>query len=50
MMFGLYTYKTIPLEHRKKCDKIFMQTIKGALEKPVLRRRTFICLFQKASY
>jgi SAM-dependent methyltransferase len=50
MMFGLYTYKTIPLEHRKNCDKIFMQTIKGALEKPVLKRRTFICLFQKASY
>lgn len=47
-MFGLYTYKTVPLKHRKQCDKIFLQIIKEELEKPVLHRRTFICLFKKA--
>jgi len=47
-MFGIYTYKTIPFGHRKQCDEIFMETIRGELEKPVLQRRTFISLFEKS--
>lgn len=47
MMFGIYTYQTIPLKHRKQCDTIFLQTIKEKLEKPVLQRHTFISLFKK---
>ena len=46
-MFGLYTYKTVPLKHRKQCDTTFLQTIRDELEKPVLQRRTFISLFKK---
>lgn len=46
-MFGLYTYKTVPLKHRKQCDTIFLQTIRDELEKPVLQRRTFLSLFKK---
>ena len=48
MMFGIYTYKTIPLRHRKQCDEIFLETLKEVLEKPVLQRRTFISLFEKS--
>jgi len=46
-MFGLYTYKTIPSKHRKQCDKIFLQTIREELEKPVLQRRIFVSIFEK---
>jgi len=47
-MFGIYTYKTIPYKHRKRCDEIFLKTLKKVLEKPVLQRRTFISLFEKS--
>jgi len=46
-MFGLYTYKTIPSKHRKQCDKIFLQTIKEELEKPVLQRRILVSILEK---
>jgi len=48
MMFGIYTYKTIPLNHRKRCDEIFLETLKEVLEEPVLQRRTLISLFEKS--
>lgn len=48
MMFGIYTYKTIPFRYRNQCDKIFLETLKEVLDKPVLQRRTFISLFQKS--
>jgi len=47
MMFGVYTYKAIPSKFRKRCDGIFLQTIKEALDEPVLQRRSFLCLFSK---
>lgn len=48
MMFGIYTYKNIPLRYRKQCDKIFSETLREVLEKPELQRRTFFCLFKKS--
>lgn len=47
MMFGLYTYKTIASEHRSRCDKVFLQTLKEEVDKPMLQRRTFLSLFSK---
>jgi len=48
MMFGLYTYKAIPLRYRKQCDEIFLETLKEVIEKPILQRSTFISLFEKS--
>jgi len=46
-IFGIYTYKAIPPKYRSQCDKTFSQIIKEEIEKPILHRRTFICLFKK---
>jgi 2-polyprenyl-3-methyl-5-hydroxy-6-metoxy-1,4-benzoquinol methylase len=49
-IFGIYTYKTIPLKYRRHCNRIFLQIIKEELEKPLVHRRSFICLFKKVKH
>jgi 2-polyprenyl-3-methyl-5-hydroxy-6-metoxy-1,4-benzoquinol methylase len=46
-MFGLYTYKNIPLEHREECDKIICRILRKYLKQPMLQRHMFISLLRK---
>lgn len=46
-MFGLCTYKSIPLKHQEECNKTFSRMLRKHLKEPKLHRHIFISLFQK---
>jgi len=46
-LFGIFTFKTIPVKHRKKCEGIFVKILQKELRGPLLSCARVLCLFKK---